>query len=212
MRLLLKTRDCMVKLYWVEPTFNGVIGWCLGESIRIALNIPENSGFDSHFLYPEDGDYHFSYKYKQANHEEYTSVYWDRIKIKTIENGERAVTEKRRDELINSVLSIMVPAFKPKPLWDVDFFLFPTLGCSVHDGLFGVAKNYTVVQERGIKEDDVVVDASGLTNSILNIHAFLRAPETKSVIIRPHAERFSKTKELQNSRLLDLVCDISPNS
>lgn len=211
MRLILKTSDnTYITFYWVTYTGNAIVGWYSGNWLRKELGLPEDMHFESHFNYPKDGNYHYSYKAINQNYEQYISVYWDKVKIKTIENGIKEIILKTRKEFEDNILNHMVGNFQPLPIVEATFFQFTNVAVTVFNGKINTSKFDKIIKEEDIKKDDIVVDISDMDNIGLNICALIR--HSSQEVFKPsNGLHFSKSIVLPNDRYLDLVCNATEN-
>jgi len=210
MRLLLKTTEGHVKMYWVELQSNSITGWFCGEWIRNELGLPNNLHFDSHFTYPNDGSFHFSYKSINVEREEFVSVFYDKVRIKTIVKDRVIKIEKTREQFYPTILQHFVPDNKLAQLSEIQHYQFPTLGFNVFNGTFNFKKIAEILlEEEDIRSDDLVVDVSELVNSIVNIYATIRS-SNQNHTKEGSTKWFFKSLPLSNSRTLDLICSVAP--
>ena len=208
MTIILKTKDRLVKMYWVSLQTNSITGWFTGTWLRAELGLPDNLHFDSHFTFPKDGNYHFSYKSINKESEEFVAVYWDKANVKTIANGQRTIIERKRQEFEedNPMLSILVQTYKPEPLEKVSSFHFPSVCFNVYDGTFKSRNSDNTVDEKDITVDDLVVDVSELDNINLAIYAAIKSDKNQFKF-NDSIYNFSKSIEMTNGRILELVCN-----
>jgi len=116
MRLILKTVAGHFQTYWIAVEKKSIIGWFSGDWLRHELKISNDFHFEAHFTFPQDGNFHNSYKYINKDHEEFINVYWDKVKIKSIIKGEKILSEKTRQEFSNNILGHIVPQYKADTL------------------------------------------------------------------------------------------------
>ena len=148
MRLILKTKDRLVNLFWVFYKPQMVMGWFAGDFLKKELGLPDEFHLESHFTYPKDGNFHFSHKSMRGDYEEFITVYWDKVKIKTIVNKIPSVEWKTREEFKENILGHMVPQFIPEPLENVKNYFFGTLGFNIINGEFRHSKYDKIIQEK----------------------------------------------------------------
>ena len=209
MRLILKTKDRLVNIFWVFYKQNKIMGWYASDFLKKELDLPDEFHLESHFIYPQDGNFHFSHKSFRKDCEEFIAVYWDKVKIKIIQNNNRHVEWKTREEFKENILGHMVPQFKPEPLENVRHYFFGTLGFNIFDGEFKHSKFDRIIEEKDITDDDLVVDVSKLNNHMVNISSLLRQPEIQ--FSGTSFERFSKSQKISDTLILELVCMTNPN-
>jgi hypothetical protein len=209
MTVILKTKDRLVKMYWISLQANSIVGWFTGTWLHTMLGLPDNIHFDSHFTFPKDGNYHFSYKSINDLSEEFVSVYWDKAKVKTITNGERSIFEKEREEFeeSNPILSTLVPVYKPEPLDKIAFFQFPSVCFNVYDGTFKSRNSDNVIKVEEINTHDLVVDVCELNNVNLAIYAAIVSDKNK-FLFNDTIHRSFMDIEMANGRTLELGCNI----
>src|SRR4051812_37011804 len=91
-RLLLRTKQGLIKMCYMITTPTCVVGWYMGDWLKKQLGLPLETHLDCHFTYPLNGNYHNSYKSITEDREIYITVSWNNVKIKTITDGYRDVT------------------------------------------------------------------------------------------------------------------------
>ena len=188
MTCIIKTKDGYFKTYFIAIQQNSIVGWFSGDWMRRELGIPDSSTFEIHFTFPKNGNFHHTVILQTDIKEEYINIFWDNVKIKTIDiiDGNKTVEkiEKTRKEFEDNLLGHLVPLFKPDSLEKVKSFHFPTMGFNVFNGSFKIIKNVDlVVEEKNIKPADLVIDVSKMESVSLNISAAIRpAGDIMSVI------------------------------
>ncbi len=210
MRLILKTKNRLVNVFWVEYRPNRVLGWYSGDWMKQQLGLPDDFPLEAHFHYPQDGNFHYSYKSFRKDCEEFVTVFWDKVKIKTIVNKEPETIWKTREEFKDNILGHMVQQFKAEPLEKAVHFQFVAMGFNVFNGDFKHSKFDRLVDEADIIETDLVVDVSCYDNYGLNITSLLRPIHTGAFVIADSAH-FSKNQKITDSLILDLVCNVTKN-
>jgi hypothetical protein len=214
MRLILRTRTFSAKEYFVQFNGSTVVGWFAGNWLKREVGYPPTAHLDAHFCYPADGNYHFSYKAKNDNFEQFISVYWNRVTIKTIENGKRHKENIPRDgnEPIPKILTHPVPTAQQLELESVDFFYFGTLGINVINGSFTLLGGGfdNLVLENDVNETvDLVVDLQTYDNHNVNMYAIIRRLNDET--IPANGDYFSRQLPMSRNRVLELACSITRN-
>jgi hypothetical protein len=213
MRCILKTSVGYYQQYFINLQENSIVGWFSGNWMKEQLGIADDQPLDVHFTYPKDGNFHQSVKIRSDNLEQYISVYWNKVKIKTIEiNDEiraRNINEMTREEYGNNLLSFSVPAFKPEPLDNLQNYFFTGVALNIFNGSFKIHEWDFIIKEQDIKEDDLVVDVSNLDNVNVNISAAIR-PKGEIVTRSAPSQYHSKSLDLSNNYQLILRCSIDP--
>jgi hypothetical protein len=209
MTVILQTKDRLVKMYWVSLKPNSIVGWFTGRWLQTMLGLPDSHHFDSHFTFPKDGNYHFSYKSINKESEEFVTVYWDKAKIKTISNGQRTIIEPQRQEFEerNPLLATLVPLYRPKSLDEISSFQFPTVGFNIYEGTFKSRASDNIVNESEITANDLVINISGLDNVCIAICAAI-VTHKNQFTFKDSLHHYSKFTEMSNGRILELVCNI----
>jgi hypothetical protein len=179
MRCIIKTRIGCYKIYFIELRKNSIVGWFSGDWMRDQLGISGSSIFEVHFTFPKDGNFHHSIKLTTTIKEEYITVYWNKVKIKTIlieDEKKHAITnELTREEFKDNLLGHLVPLFRPDSLDDIPFFHFTNVGFNIFNGSFKVREGIdSVVEQKDIKDTDLMVDVSNLDRVSLNVSAAIR--------------------------------------
>jgi hypothetical protein len=213
MRCILKTVNGNYQQYFIKIQENSIVGWFSGNWMKKQLAIPDNQPLDVHFTFPKDGNFHQSVKLKYENLEQFVSVYWNTVKIKTIvingDTRERKIVEKTREEFGNNLLSFSVPLYKPDPLDTIQVFFFSTVAVNIFEGSFKIHDWDLLVSEQDLKEDDLVIDVRDLDNVNVNIDAAIRPKDEVIIRTKPFQYHF-KSFELNKDSGLFLRCFISP--
>lgn len=214
MRCIIKTKVGYYKIYFIELRQNSIVGWFSGDWMRDQLGIKNSSIFEVHFTFPKDGNFHHSIKLITKIKEEYITIYWDKVKIKTIaiENEKQPVVinELTREEFKDNILGHLVPLFKPDSMEDIPFFHFTTVGFNIFNGSFKVREGMDlVVEQKDIKSTDLIVDVTNLDRVSLNVSAAIR-PKGEVISGTEPSQYWCKIIELSNSRQLILRCFIDP--
>jgi hypothetical protein len=209
MKLVLKSVDGNYKFYWVTIRKNSIHGWFSGDWLRQELKLPDNIHFDSHFTFPQDGDFHYSYKSINSKVEEYINVYWNRVTIKTIENGLTTKTVQSREDFEANILGHLAPRFRADPFNIVKQFHFVNVSFNIFNGGFKISKRGDLlIADNEIESTDLVIDVSQMDNRLLNISAGIQPVETISTAQEP-SKIFCKYLPMPNSRHLELRCRIN---
>jgi hypothetical protein len=212
MTCIIKSKDGYFKIYFIALQQNSIVGWFAGDWMRRELGIPDDATFEIHFTFPKDGNFHHTILLKNNATEEFINVYWNKVKIKVIdkESGTKTIEEKTREEFKDNLLGHLVPLFKPDSLEKVETFHFPTMSFNVFNGSFKVIKNVDLlVEEKDIRNGDLVIDVSGMESVSLNISAAIRP--LGEVLTLPDPSQFHyKYYALGAYRELQLRCMINP--
>ncbi len=210
MRLIIKTHNRLITFYWIKIQKGSIVGWYAQDYIRKQLNIPDGNNFDSHFTYPKDGNYHFSYKSKNGEYEEYVTVSFDIVKIKTISNGQVNKVEKSRKDFDynNPFMSILLPTNKSQELNKVNTFQFPFVSFTVNNGDVCKVIGETIIEQQDITNEDLVVDVTHLDNVDINAYAIIRPTSSINALAINNADYKAKQIALSNDRCLEIVCNI----
>lgn len=204
MKVLLKTQNSVACIYWLKyESSSGIVGW----SYRTwEQRLPGN---EMHFRYPADGDYHYSFKFKENNSEQYITGYWNRIKIKSKEkNNQISIKEIKRKNFSDKTLMYMIPGIvEPVPLKNVKFHAFPLLAIGIKYGKFN-PPNLNDLSNRDISKDDLIIDISKLDNSTINIHGYIRAETHPAPLLE--FERYIKEVKIPNNRFVGFTAYIIP--
>jgi hypothetical protein len=201
MRLLLRNADGHYPVFWIKREPRQIVGWFGSRATEPQFAPRTTESVDVHFTYPTDGNYHFSYKYRDASRQllRVESFYRDRVRIKTLVNGvadrieemPRAEWEARHDTVV------LLPDFVLPPLADYrshphSFFFLPSSGFNVFPGLRPglMPRNPTFVQP---DRDDLVVDIRRPAAIMVSMCARLRGlGATSSSAITDDGEFHSK--------------------
>jgi hypothetical protein len=210
MRLILKTKDRLVNDYRIAYKPYLVTGWFSGEWLKKELGLPENFHLDAHFSYPKDGNFHFSYKSFREDCEEFISVYWDNVKIKTIINKKAHIEYKTREEFKDNILGHMVPLYRAEPLDKVTFFPFTSVNFNVFDGDFKNRITDKIIKEKHVTDDDLVIDISEYKNHSLSIWGALRRLD-KDELNTINPMYFYKHQRISDALILELACRVTAN-
>lgn len=206
MKLVLKTKDRMVTVFWVkyDKRKNRVLGWYGGDWVNHHLGLAG----EVHFDYPEDGNFHYSYVSPGGALEEYIHIYWDKVEIKTeVEGSGLEKMEKTREEFQNNALAHLVPRVRSKPLAEVSHHQFVLVGFNIFDGNFARSESEILITQDQIKDGDMLIDVSNFNNRGLNATAILRDPN-KIYSIHPNLQSFVSSQKVSDNLVLDLVCNI----
>lgn len=209
MRIVLKTIEGHIQLYWIKGTSRSITGWIAGDLIKKDFNVSNDTTVDLHFTYPKDGNFHHSYKIVNQKEEVYVSVYNNIIKTKIIQpdSGNRTVTEEARLKLNSMPLSVFVPTEKQLPLDKVKYRQFQTIGFTIVDGKFGLSDKINFILPSEIDKKDLVVDVTEFKSTSINLTAFLREKSTE--IGNFGDSRFESSEiEFDENRLLEVRCVI----
>jgi hypothetical protein len=213
MRCILKTVNGHYQQYFIKAQKNSIVGWFSGNWMKEQLGIPDTQPFDVHFTFPKDGNFHQSVKLKSKTLERFITVYWNKVKIKTIAiNGytrHREILEKTREEFGNNLLSFSVPLFKPAPLDTIQVFFFSTLAVNIFKGSFKIHDWDVLISDQDLTKDDLIVDVCDLNNFNVNIDAAIRPKNEIIARTNPFQYHF-KCFDLNKDSGLFLRCFISP--
>lgn len=207
-----QTKNRFVAILWSRyNSHTGITGWYLGKSFRNQfLELPPAVKLDSHFSYPFDGAFHYSHKFINKNSEQYVTIYWNRVRVKTIENGGSPVEENfTREEFKVNMLGHMVSESEPVPINQTQFFQFISMGFNVLNGDISRYQG-----ERTIKEprpDDLVVDVSHFYNYAVTAFSRLRSPDV-SITKLLDSKEYIKTIALTDKLNLEIGCLIMKNA
>jgi hypothetical protein len=209
MRIVLKTIEGHIQLYWIKKTANSITGWVAGDLIKKDFNVSDDTTVDLHFTYPKDGNFHHSYKIVNKKEEVYVSIYSDIIKTKIIvpDLENRTVTEEPRIKLNSMPLSVFVPTEKQLPLDKVTYRQFQTIGFTIVDGKFGLSDKINFILPSEIDKQDLVVDVTDFKSTSINLTSFIR--EKSKEIGNFENSRFESAEiEFDKERLLEVRCVI----
>lgn len=213
MRCILKTLNGNYQQYFIKIQEKSIVGWFSGNWMKEQLGIPDTQPLDVHFTFPKDGNFHQTVKLKYETLEQFVTVYWNRVKIKTIViNGEarhREIIEKSREEFGNNLLSFSVPLYKPDPLDTIQAFFFSTVAVNIFEGSFKIHDWDLPVSEQDFLEDDLIIDVCNLDNFNVNIDAAIRPKNEVIIRTKPFQYHF-KYFDLNKDSGLFLRCFISP--
>lgn len=217
MRLLLKTKNDIVNLYWVKAENNkSVKGWCAGTLLKNELGISNTIRPDFHFTYPESGEYHFSLKSKESYPEIYINIFWNRVKIKTITSKNTTIIKMTKEKFDNTkqfILGHLMVNYQTPKIDDVDQFQFPLVGFNIFNGDFNRGTSINIVHQNDVNKDDLVVDISSLNKFSLNAYAFLR--KKSHIISLPKILKdnnlYIKSEQVSDTHYLDLICTTGLN-
>jgi len=210
MRLLLKTKNGIVSLYWVQGKNNSIVGWYAGQCLNNEVNISPDFPPDFHFTYPESGDYHFSVKSFKTDPEIFVTVFWDKVKIKTITNAVPSIIEMSKKDFENHKLSLLghlMVGYRPLPVADIEHFSFPTIGFNVLEGDFNRKGFSDFVLESQITDDDLVIDASLLNNHSINAFGYVRnISQPQSGLSSSGGVLHIKSQPISETHILEICC------
>jgi hypothetical protein len=209
MRIVLKTIEGHIQLYWIKKTENSITGWVAGDLIKKDFNVSDETTVDLLFTYPKDGNFHHSYKIINKEEEVYVSVYSNIIKTKIIQpdSGNKTITEEERIKLNTMPLSVFVPTEKQLPLDEVKYRQFQTISFTIVDGKFGLSDKINYILPSNIEKEDLVVDVTEFKSTSINLTAFLR--EKSKEIGNFGDSRFESSEiEFDGNRLLEVRCII----
>ena len=176
--------------------------------------IPDSSRFEIHFTFPKDGNFHHSIKLITEIKEEYITVFWDNVRIKTIliKGNEKVVKKEEitRDAFKDNLLGHLVPLFKPDSFENIPFFHFTTVAFNIFDGSFKIREGIdSIIEQKDVKDTDLMVDVSNLDSVSLNVSAAIR-PRDEVISRAAPSQYWCKIIELPNDRQLILRCFIDP--
>lgn len=177
--------------------------------IKKDFNVSEDTKIDLHFTYPEDGNFHHSYKIRSKKEEVYVSIYSDVIKTKIIQldSGNKTKIEEARVKLNSMPFSVFVPTEKQLPLDEVKYRQFQTIGFTIVDGKFGLSNKINFILPSNIDKKDLVVDVTEFKSTSINLTAFLREKDKK--IGNFGDSRFESSEiEFDKNRILEVRCVI----
>jgi len=127
-------------VYWVERSGAAIVGWFAAPRMfNQHIGVSSDSRVDVHFTYPADGDLHFSLKDQTSptGDEIFETVFWDRVRRKTIVGGVRSVSEKPRNDA-DPGWHILMPSYRQRSLGDYAaeplLFCFATTAIPVANG------------------------------------------------------------------------------
>ncbi len=211
MRIVITTKSKNILMYWVTLQNNTIVGWISPFIARNLLGLPENVKIDVHFTYPSDGNLHFSIKLKNEHSESYETIFYNKRKVKIIEDGKTEIYEfPRKGNFYDEefpIFAMEVPEEKRPPLEELRGHSFATSNFNVFKGEIGLLKHEKTMSESEIRKDDIVVDVSRLDKVNLAIYATVQgdpnAGRDKSTF-----RTYSKTIEMSKGRRLDLICNI----
>ena len=215
MRLLLKTKVGIVSLYWVQAKNNSIVGWYAGQCLNNEVNISPDFPPDFHFTYPESGNYHFSVKSFKTDPEIFATVFWDRVKIKTITNAVPSIVEMSKADFESHnlfLLGHLMVGYRPLPVADIMRFSFPTIGFNVLEGDFNRNGYSDFVLESQITDNDLVIDVSLLNNHCINAFGCVRnISQPESSLPSSGGVLHVKSQPISDTHILEICCMSAPN-
>jgi len=140
-KVCIRDKEGLEAVYWIKRRPRMILGWFTPDKlIAKTLGFKTQLPFHIHFRYPLGGDYHFSFKFKDAltGDEVYENVYCDRVTRKEITAAGRSKSISPRVEQYRG-LSVLMPEHRPRRLDDylneTGFFSFPTSALPICDGI-----------------------------------------------------------------------------
>jgi hypothetical protein len=208
-KVCIRDKEGLEAVYWIKRRPRMILGWFTPDKlVAKTLGFKTQLPFHIHFRYPLEGDYHFSFKFKDAltGDEVYENVYCDRVTRKEITAAGRSKSISPRVEQYRG-LSVLMPEHHPRPLDDylneTGFFSFPTSALPIRDGIH--IRKSKISDKDGPCVDDLVIDVTTLGTGTLNILAQLLG---KGVSLAWPSEKYSWSKrdnsEFPNILLLAL--------
>lgn len=183
MKLVIRKKDKLALIFRVDfykSQHNSVIGESALFDI-LQAQIPEGTGFHSHFIYVETGNYHYSIKYYDTVQHVYVDrkTYHNHIAIRkgsspnfTNEQFERR--DKNPDEMLDSLM--MEEPLKP--------WTHRPLGHQFGNTAFNLddrnQRHLNWVDDLVIKADDLVIDIEETTGKVLNLHSAIFSTENEA--------------------------------
>jgi hypothetical protein len=164
---------------------------------------------DFHFSYPASGEYHFSVKSFATDPELFVSVFWDRVKVKTVRDGAAFTAEISRAEFASHELSLLghlMVGYQPPAMADVTLFSFPTLGFNVLSGDFNRKGNGSAIPEAEVTADDLVVDVASLEGHSVNVLCCIRAVSQQGITAPDGAALAVKIRKVSETHVLEIAC------
>ena len=207
MRIVLKTLEGYIPLYWIKYTGTTITGWISGDLFKHDLKVSNETSIDIHFTYPKDGNVHNSYKIISSEKEIYISIFPDQIKTKVIENGKRVITEEKRTYQSKIPLSIFVPQVKQPSLDSLAYYQFTTVGFSIVEGKYGMIDKTKTILKEEIEKDDLIVDVCNFKNVSINLTAFVHKKDIKIGAL-PQSEFESLESSIDENRVIEVRCII----
>lgn len=217
MRLLLRHADGLYPVFWIKRDARQIVGWFSSHASEPQFAPRTTENVDIHFNYPTDGNYHFSFKYRDASGQllRVESFYRDRVRTKTLMNGvaarieelPRAAWEAQRDTVV------LLPDFVLPRLADYSTnphsFFFPSSGFNVFPGLRpGLLPRDPVSVDPQV--DDLVVDIDRAEATMVNMGARLRGLGlTSCSAITTDGEFHSQTDDSVFPHI-ELYCAVAP--
>lgn len=207
MKVCIRDKEGLESVYWIKRRPTMIHGWFTADNlIAKTLEFKPQLPFHIHFTYPLDGDYHFSFEFKDplTGNKVWGHVYCDRVTRKEIAPAGPSKSESPRAEQYPGI-SVLMPEHRPGRLDDylneTAFFSFPTSALPIRDGIH--IRKSKISDKDGL--DDLVIDVTTLGTGTLNILAQLLG---KGVSLAWPSEKYSWSKrddsEFPNILLLAL--------
>ena len=178
MRVLIKSGDKIINVYWIEFRNSSVVGWLGGKWLMKYLDILPGSKVDYHFTYPKDGNLHYSLKIKSLQSEAFIKVTHNQVKIKIINENKEKYLEEGPREKYKDLLAPFIPPYKPKSFSEIktekSWFFFSTIGLQINNGKIDISDGENV-KDYKFKKGYIFVDAEKYSTEIMNVSACLQS-------------------------------------
>ena len=158
------------------------------EAHRQNSRVQNAAAIHIHFTYPLDGNYHFSFEFKDplTGNKVREHVYCDRVTGPSKSESPRAGQYRE--------ISVLMPEHRPRRIDDylneTAFFSFPTTALPIRNGIH-IRKSKIGDKDDPCRVDDLVIDVATLGTGTLNILAQLLG---KGVSLAWPSEKYSWSK------------------
>ncbi len=172
MRLIAKNKTRHIKIFQVDFYNSKKLAFVLGEWFffkQLEALIPTGVNFHSHFIYFEDGNYHFSIKYFDVEENVYVDRknYYNHIAIRKGAHSEfKDEPYIRRDKIGGDLLDMFMMA-EPLRSWDKRPFGHQFAGASI-PSVATNSGNMEEIIDFNLLETDLVVDFNDYSNMDIN--------------------------------------------
>jgi hypothetical protein len=179
MKVYLQDDRRMQLVYWVERSGGAIVGWFAAPRMfNQVVGAPVESPIDFHFTYPADGNLHVSLKDQTSpdGDEIFETIFWDRLRRKTIVGGVPSICEEPRDGTNSDWRDCLLPASRSPPLSDYAQkpirFPFPTAAIPITNGRVGAVLD-RLPPSRDVSSECSSISVSPLGTGAINVSAYL---------------------------------------
>lgn len=172
MRLIVRQEEIFVEIFRVgfyESKNVSVIGeYFLFEQLQQL--IPTGTNFHSHFIYSDNGNYHFSIKYFDLEEKVYVDrkTYYNHIATRKGDNPNftSEIPYERRDKIVGNMLDMFMMSEPLKPWNEIPIgHQFGTTSITSTPSQLINLKN---IEDKKINDDDIIIDLDKYKNMNIN--------------------------------------------